>query len=106
MKNNNRASGDIDDEQSVSNANAPRRLMRGARDACPLPRDLRRSGDDQYHLNGGYSGKVRRRHRDTTMHRTVQWCRTRWGRVCRRGRVAERRPLPGVRARLLAWKKR
>jgi hypothetical protein len=30
MKNNNRASGDIDDEQSVSNANAPRRLMRGA----------------------------------------------------------------------------
>src|SRR5260221_6920076 len=54
------------------------------------------------HLKGGYSGKVRRRHRDNTMHRAVSRCRTRWWRVCQRGPVAERRPLPGVRARLLA----
>jgi hypothetical protein len=32
-------------------------------------------------------------------------CRTRWGRVCQRGRVAGRRPFSGVRARLLAQEK-
>lgn len=50
----------------------------------------------------GYSGKGRRRHTDTTMHPYLLWCRTRWGRLRQRGRVAGRRPLPGVRARLLA----
>ena len=50
----------------------------------------------------GYSGKGRRRHTDTTMHPYLSWCRTRWGRLRQRGRVAGRRPLPGVRARLLA----
>ena len=35
---------------------------------------------------------------------TVSGCRTRWGRLRQRGRVAGRRPLPGVHARLLAQK--
>jgi len=69
---------------------------------CPADAALASRHWLNIHLNGGYSGKVRRRHRDNTMRRTVSRCRTRWGRVCQRGPVAERRPLPGVRARLLA----
>jgi hypothetical protein len=42
----------------------------------------------------GYSGKRRRRHTDTTMHPYLSCCRTRWGRLRQRGRVAGRRPLP------------
>jgi hypothetical protein len=41
----------------------------------------------------GYSGKGRRRHTDTTMYPYLSRCRTRWGRLCQRGRVAGRRPL-------------